>query len=144
MTENMKIKIKVEATVDLKAKLVWDLWNTPQHVMQWNSASPDWHTPKAENNLKKGGRFLYRMEARDGSFGFDFEGTYDQIIDHEKIEYTLDDGRKVIITFREKNGRTHIEEEFEAEGTNPIEMQKNGWQAILNNFKGYAEKTGKK
>ena len=108
--------------------------------MQWNSASPDWHTPRAENDLRTGGKFSSRMEAKDGSFGFDFGGTYDEVRPHEYIAYTLGDGRRVSITFTSNGNETHISETFEAESMNPVEMQRNGWQAIMDNFRKYAEK----
>lgn len=95
--------------------------------------------PYAENDLRAGGRFFFRMEAKDGSFGFDFSGTYDEVVSHERISYTLDDGRKVQITFQSQNGKTEVIETFEAETTHPAELQKQGWQAILNNFKAYVE-----
>jgi uncharacterized protein YndB with AHSA1/START domain len=134
-----KIQITIEATVNAPVEKVWSIWTGTEHIKKWNNASPDWHTPKAEHDLKPGGKFVYRMEAKDGSFGFDFSGTFDVVIINECLESTLDDGRKVKIVFKNVNGTTHITETFEAENENPIEMQKNGWQAILNNFKSYAE-----
>jgi uncharacterized protein YndB with AHSA1/START domain len=119
--------------------LVWKLWTTPEDIVKWNYASDDWHTPMAVNDLRKGGRFSYRMEARDGSSGFDFEGVYDNVILKEKIEYTLADGRKVKITFSGHNGKTRLVETFDAEELNTVELQHDGWQAILDNFKRYAE-----
>lgn len=107
--------------------------------MNWNNASDDWHTPHAENDLRKGGKFLSRMEAKDGSFGFDFEGVYDEVIENEKIEYTTSDGRKVTTTFKETGGVTNVSTTFEAETENSVELQRDGWQAILNNFKKYTE-----
>jgi uncharacterized protein YndB with AHSA1/START domain len=106
----------------------------------WNYASDDWHSPFAENDLSVGGKFLSRMEAKDGSFGFDFSGVYDDVRINESISYTLDDGRKVSITFISQENETKIIQTFEAENTNPIELQKQGWQAILDNFKKYTEK----
>ena len=131
--------ITVEAVVNLPVEKVWELWTGTQHIIKWNHASLDWHTPKAEHELKPGGKFVYRMEAKDGSFGFDFGGTFDVVTINEYLESTLGDGRKVKITFKDMNNKTHIVETFEAEDQNPIEMQKDGWQAILNNFKIYAE-----
>ena len=108
--------------------------------MKWNNASDDWHTPRAENDLKVGGKFLYRMEAKDGSSGFDFDGTYEQVKTNELIVYAISDGRKVDVKFtKDDNARTKLATTFEAEYTNPIEMQRGGWQAILNNFKKYVE-----
>jgi uncharacterized protein YndB with AHSA1/START domain len=133
-------KITVEAIIEAPITKVWDYWVIVEHIMKWNSASPDWHTPRAENDLRTGGRFTSRMEAKDGSFGFDFGGIYDEVIPHKTINYTMDDGRKTTITFMDDNGeRTHVTETFDAETTNPIEMQQGGWQAILDNFKKYAE-----
>lgn len=135
--------ITVSVTVFLPADKAWEVWTNPQHVTQWNSASPEWHTPKAENDLRAGGTFSYRMEARDGSFGFDFAGQYDEVIPMEKIAYTIADGRKVVITFTEQEGATEVIEVFEAENTNPIEMQRAGWQAIMDHYKEYAEGLGR-
>ena len=135
--ENQKIIVK--ATVDASTEKVWQHWNEPKHITQWNHASDDWHTPHAENDLRVGGKFLSRMEAKDGSFGFDFEGVYAEIISLKKIKYTLEDGREVENTFNENGEMTDILTKFDAENENPIEMQKDGWQAILNNFKQYIE-----
>lgn len=132
-------KISIAAIINSDIKKVWEFWNEPNHIIQWNSASPDWHTPKASNDLRADGKFLYRMEARDGSMGFDFSGTYTVVELHTKIAYTLDDGRKVEVTFKGQDNATHILTVFEAENMNPIDMQRDGWQAILNNFKVYAE-----
>ena len=107
--------------------------------MRWNNASPDWHTPRAENDLRVGGRFLSRMEAKDGSAGFDFTGIYDAVVPMERIAYTMDDGRKAAITFAPEGEGTHIAVTFDPESENSLEMQQSGWQAILDNFKKYAE-----
>ncbi|HTS45288.1 MAG TPA: SRPBCC family protein [Puia sp.] len=131
--------ITIEATIKATVNKVWKYWTTPEHIVKWNYASDDWHSPFAENDLRTGGKFLARMEAKDGSFGFDFGGVYDQIKVNELITYTIGDGRKVTITFADKGNETKLTETFEAENTNPIEMQKGGWQAILNNFKKYIE-----
>lgn len=136
----MKTIITVKATVEVPVEKVWDLWNNPEHIVNWNFASEDWHCPKAENDLRVGGKLKSRMEAKDGSFGFDFEGIYDDVKLHERIAYTIGDGRKVTLDFKSNGASTTITEAFEAEGTNPVEMQRQGWQAILNNFKTYAEK----
>ena len=135
--ENQKIIVK--ATVDASTEKVWQHWNEPKHITQWNSASDDWHTTHAENDLRVGGKFLSRMEAKDGSFGFDFEGVYAEIIPLKKIKYTLEDGREVETIFTENGEMTAILTKFDAENENPIETQKGGWQAILNNFKQYIE-----
>lgn len=134
-----KTSITISTTVNAPVEKVWDLWNTPEHVTKWNSASEDWHTPVAENDLRSGGSFLYRMEAKDGSFGFDFSGVYDDIQQNKSIGYTLGDGRKVQIAFENEGNATKVTETFDAETMNPIDMQRDGWQAILNNFKTYAE-----
>jgi len=135
----MASKITVEATVAAPIDKVWESWTTPQHIQKWNNASEDWHTPKATNDLRTGGNFLTRMEAKDGSFGFDFSGTYTEVVKHEFIAYELGDGRKVSITFENYGASTKVIETFDPENQNPIEMQKEGWQAILNNFKTYTE-----
>lgn len=135
-------KITIQAVIHAPVEKVWQYWNEPDHITKWNHASDDWHSPYAENDLRAGGRFLFRMEAKDGSFGFDFSGTYDEVVSHERISYTLDDGRKVQITFQSQNGKTEVIETFEAETTHPAELQKQGWQAILNNFKAYVEQNG--
>jgi uncharacterized protein YndB with AHSA1/START domain len=132
-------KITVETTVQAPVNKVWEFWTEPTHITKWNNASDDWHTPIAENDLQVGGKFLTRMEAKDGSFGFDFGGVYDDVRLHEAISYTLGDGRQVKITFVSQGNDTKVIEAFDAENTNPIEMQKAGWQAILDNFKKYAE-----
>ena len=111
----------------------------PAHITKWNNASDEWHTPYAENDLRAGGKFVSRMEAKDGSFGFDFGGIYDEVRNHEFISYKLEDGRKVQITFIAEENDTKVVEVFEAEAANPIEMQQEGWQAILDNFKRHAE-----
>lgn len=134
-----KTKITVETTVKTPVEKVWKLWTTPEHITKWNSASDDWHTPRAENDLRAGDKFLSRMEAKDGSFGFDFEGVYDEVITNELLAYTMSDGRQANITFINKHNETKVITIFDAENENPIEMQKEGWQAILDNFKKYAE-----
>ncbi len=134
-----KTTITVKAAVNAPVEKVWNLWTSPDHIIHWNNASDDWHTPRAENDLRTGGKFLSRMEAKDGSYGFDFEGVYDMVQLYERIEYTLDDGRKVKITFTGQGNTTYVVETFEAENENSIEMQKQGWQSILDNFKKYAE-----
>ena len=115
------------------------MWTKPEHIKNWNNASAEWHTPSAENDLRPGGEFVYRMEAKDGSFGFDFGGVYDEIAKDKSIAYTLDDGRKVKVEFTNANAETHIVETFEPENANSLEMQRAGWQAILDNFKSYTE-----
>ncbi|HUQ66773.1 MAG TPA: SRPBCC family protein [Flavitalea sp.] len=140
METKNKNNITVETTVNAPVEKVWKIWNEPDHITQWAAASDDWHTTSAENDLREGGKFLSRMEAKDGSFGFDFGGVYDEVKTHEVIQYTMADGRKVNVQFSGRGNETKIIETFEAESTNPIEMQHHGWQAILNNFKKYTEK----
>jgi uncharacterized protein YndB with AHSA1/START domain len=132
-------KITIEAIINAPVAKVWENWTEPKHITQWNNASDDWHTPHAENDLRVGGKFLSRMEAKDGSFGFDFEGVYSEVIPFEKIKYGLEDGREVETFFAGNNSATTITTIFDAENENPVEMQKGGWQAILNNFKKYTE-----
>jgi uncharacterized protein YndB with AHSA1/START domain len=132
-------KITIEAVVNRNSTDIWTLWTQPEHITKWNQASDDWHSPRAENDLRVGGRFLIRMEAKDGSMGFDFSGVYNEVIEHKKIYYTMDDGREVETLFSEENGETKIIITFDAENENPLEMQRDGWQAILNSFKKYAE-----
>ena len=134
-----KTVITVKATVNAPLEKVWKLWTDPTHITKWNNASEDWHTPKAENDLRTGGKFLSRMEAKDGSMGFDFIGVYSLVDPFKRIAYTMEDGRKADITFLENGGITAISESFEAENMNSIELQEAGWQSILNNFKKYAE-----
>lgn len=134
-----KQTITVEATVNAPAKKVWDYWTQPEHITQWNAASEEWHSPSATNDLRSGGAFVFRMEAKDGSFGFDFGGTYSSVKPLEYIEYEIEDGRKVEITFTAKGNTTTVTETFDPESQNPLEMQQAGWQAILNNFKAYTE-----
>ena len=131
--------LTVQTTVKAPVTKAWEYWNEPKHITQWAFASPDWHTPRAENDLRTGGKFSSRMEAKDGSFGFDFGGVYDEVKEHELIRYTLGDGRTVNIRFTGNGNETKIVESFEAEGTNSLEMQQAGWQAIMDNFKKYVE-----
>lgn len=132
-------QITISAKVKAPAEKVWELWTSPEHITKWNAASDDWHTPRAENDLRVGGRFLSRMEAKDGSFGFDFTGTYDEVEPLKRIAYTMEDGRIAIIDFNENEGVIEIITVFDAETQNSIDMQRAGWQAILDNFKRYAE-----
>lgn len=131
--------VTIETVVNAPIEKVWKYWTEPGHVKNWNAASDDWHTTRAENDLKVGGNFTFRMEAKDGSFGFDFGGTYDAVNEHEYIEYTLGDGRKVKAYFTKQGNAVKLVETFDAENTHPVDFQKAGWQAILDNFKKYAE-----
>lgn len=140
MEVNTPTKITVEATINAPIEKVWEYWSGPEHITKWAHASNDWHTTRAENHLRAGGTFLSRMEAKDGSFGFDFGGVYDEIKTNELITYTLGDNRKVVIEFTKDGNSTKVVQTFEAESTNSPELQKTGWQAILDNFKRYTEK----
>ena len=139
METSNKTTITVEITVNAPVEKVWDLFSSPEHIIHWNNASDDWHTPQATNDLRVGGKFHSRMEAKDGSFGFDFSGEYNEVKTHELIEYTIADGRKVTIHFTAHGNETRMVETFDAENTHPVGMQKEGWQSILNNFKKYVE-----
>ena len=134
-----KTTITVKNTVNAPIEKIWSCWTKPEHIIKWNNASDDWHTPRAENDLRVGGKFLSRMEARDGSAGFDFGGVYDEVKTNELIAYTMDDGRKVKINFTSQGNTTKVVETFEAENENSIEIQQGGWQAILDSFKKYTE-----
>ncbi|WP_238651895.1 SRPBCC family protein [Paenibacillus piscarius] len=139
MEEKQPTKVTVQAVVQAPVEKVWRYWTEPDHITKWNQASEDWHAPRAENNLHVGGTFLTRMEAKDGSMGFDFGGVYDVVNPHEVISYTIEDGRKVEITFIGQGDKTTVIETFDAENANPVELQQAGWQAILDNFKAYTE-----
>ncbi|MGE0589810.1 MAG: SRPBCC family protein [Cyclobacteriaceae bacterium] len=132
-------QIKVETTIAAKTNKVWDAWTKPEHITKWNFADDSWHCPSATNDLRVGGKYKARMEAKDGSFGFDFEAVYDEIVDHKKITYTMTDGRKATTLFEDLKGKTKVITNFDAETENSVDMQRDGWQAILNNFKKYAE-----
>ena len=135
----MSTKIQIEAYIMAPLNKVWTYWTEPNHITKWNFAIPEWHCPKANNELRVGGKYSARMEAKDGSFGFDFEAIYDEVIQHKIITYTMGDGRKATTTFESTPDGTRVKTIFDAEKQNPVEMQKNGWQSILNNFKNYAE-----
>jgi len=137
----MTDQITVQAIVNAHVEKVWDAYTNPKHITQWNHASDDWHCPRVSSDLRVGGRFSSRMEAKDGSMGFDFGGTYDEVITNQKIAYTMDgeDKRKVIVTFTPEEKDTVVSVSFDPENENPIDMQFEGWQAILDNFKKYAE-----
>ena len=129
----------METNVAADKKKVWDYWTMPVHITKWNFASDDWQCPRAENDLKVGGKYTARMEAKDGSFGFDFEAVYDEVIDQEKLTYTMGDGRHATTHFVEEGKQTKVTTTFDAENQNDAEMQRGGWQAILDNFKKYVE-----
>jgi uncharacterized protein YndB with AHSA1/START domain len=131
--------ITVENTVNAPVGKVWKCWTGPVHIQNWNNASDDWHCPKAVNDLRPGGHFAFTMAAKDGSFIFDFEGDYDEVVENRRLAYTIADGRKVAIDFRPAGDGTHIVETFDAENLHSPEMQRTGWQSILDNFKRYVE-----
>lgn len=133
-------KITIQATIAADIQKVWNYYTEPAHITQWNFATDDWQCPSASNDMKVGGKYIARMEAKDGSFGFDFEATYNDIKEKEYFLYTMPDNRTVAVTFKEiSDDATSIVIVFDAETINPIEMQRDGWQAILNNFKKYTE-----
>lgn len=128
------MKITVETVANAGLDPVWDAWNNPADIKQWNAAQDDWHTTASTVDLREGGKFVSRMEAKDGSMGFDFEGTYTRIVPHEVIEYRMSDGREVEVEFVESGGGVLVKVTFDAETENPPELQRQGWQAILDNF----------
>lgn len=135
----MSTKITVTATINADVKKVWDYYTNPQHIIKWNFADPSWQCPSASNDMRIGGKYSARMEAKDGSFGFDFEAIYSEIIKDKKFTYGMPDGRQVTVLFDQNDTQTDVTVTFDSEDQNSLEMQKNGWQAILNNFKNYTE-----
>lgn len=133
------MKITVEKVVNAQLSRVWDAWNAPSEIQQWNSASDDWHTTRSTVDLREGGKFTARMEAKDGSEGFDFEGTYTRVVPQKSVEYEMGDGRKVKVEFKEQAGGVLVKETFDAETENPPEFQRQGWQAILDRFAKHME-----
>lgn len=131
--------ITVQNTINASMEKVWELWTAPEHVVKWNNASDDWHTPFAENDLRIGGKFKYTMASKDGTMRFDFEGIYTNVVNPSLIEYEMADGRKVKIVFEKDAEGIKVIESFDPETVNPEEMQQQGWQAILDNFKKYVE-----
>ena len=142
MENTGRTQITVTTTVNAPVEKVWRCWNEPEHITKWCQASPDWHAPAASNDLRTGGNFTTTMAAKDGSFSFDFGGVYTDVQENNLIAYTMGDGRKATVTFSANGDTTGIVETFEAESTNPEEMQKAGWQAILDSFKHYTESVG--
>ena len=136
------MKITIETVVKATLNKVWDAWNNPEDIKKWNTASEDWHTPQSTVDLREGGKFTARMEAKDGSMGFDFEGTYTRIEPHKIIEYGMADGREVQVEFIERPDGVLVKETFDAESENPADFQRAGWQAILDNFGRYVEAQG--
>lgn len=140
MTTN---RITISAVINADNQTTWDCYTAPEHITQWNFADDSWHCPSASNDLRVGGSYIARMEAKDGSFGFDFQATYDEIDPLHRLAYTLGDGRTVMVYFKAVgSNKTEVVVDFAAENTNPIEMQRQGWQAILDNFKKYTEGRG--
>jgi len=138
-TTTTKTIITVTTLINAPVEKVWSLWTDPKHIIHWNNASDDWHTPKAENDLRVGGKFLWRMESRDGSQGFDFSGEFTKVLICKQIEYIIADGRKVNVSFASDDNKTTVTESFEAEQIHSVGMQQAGWQAILDNFRKYVE-----
>ncbi len=136
----MKLTVETLARTDLET--AWTAYSNPDDITRWNSADPSWHSPRSQVDLREGGRFSTRMEAKDGSMGFDFEGTYTRVVPNELIEYRMSDGREAAVRFTKEPGGTRIRVDFDAESENPAELQQQGWQAILDNFGRYVE--GKK
>jgi uncharacterized protein YndB with AHSA1/START domain len=139
METTEKTAITVEATINAPVSKVWQYWNAPEHITKWCSPSDDWHAPHAENDLRVDGAFKTTMAAKDGSFSFDFGGVYTKVQENKVIEYTINDGRKVQIIFSANGNETKVTETFDPENMNPVDFQRAGWQAILDNFKKYAE-----
>lgn len=136
--EKTKTEITVKTTVNASVEKVWDYYNNPEHITKWNFADPSWYCPNAENDMRVGGKYRARMEAKDGSFGFDFEAIYSEIIDGKQFTYGFGD-RTANVKFLPVSNQTEVIVTFDAENENPIEMQRAGWQSILNNFKNYTE-----
>jgi uncharacterized protein YndB with AHSA1/START domain len=131
--------ITVKTIVAARIEELWKIWTTPEHIVKWNNASDDWHTPAAENDLREGGKFVYRMEAKDGSSGFEFCGVYEKVVPNSIIVYRLGDKRRVSVTFEQDDKGVLVTETFTPEQLNSVDMQQAGWQSILDNFKKYAE-----
>lgn len=136
----MKITVETRIQADLNA--VWTAWNNPDDIKQWNAASEDWHTTGSSVDLREGGKFTSRMEAKDGSAGFDFEGTYTRVVPQKAVEYRMEDGRVVSVEFAQSADGVVVRETFDAESENDPEFQRKGWQAILDNFARHVEAKG--
>lgn len=131
--------ITIETMVNAPIEKVWACWTEPKHITKWNQASPDWHTPLAENDVREGGKFKSTMAARDGSMSFDFEGVYTHVVPQKELAYKMADGRAVKVTFSESGSSVKVVESFDPEDENPVDMQREGWQAILDSFKAHTE-----
>jgi uncharacterized protein YndB with AHSA1/START domain len=136
----MSSKITIQATINASQKKTWDYYTMPEHITKWNFADPSWHCPSASNDLQVGGQYEARMEAKDGSFGFDFKARYTALDPGKSFTYKMEDGRQATVTFNGNEQQTDVTVVFDPEDENAVEMQKNGWQSILNNFKSYTEK----
>ena len=134
------MELKIQVHIKSSINKVWEFWTLPKHITNWNFASDDWQCPFAENDVVVGGKYRARMEAKDGSFGFDFEYTYEEVIHHQKLVYFIVDGRRVETTFRENDNSIELITRFEPEKLNSPELQQKGWQSILDNFKTYVER----
>ena len=132
-----KLTVETLARADLDS--VWTAYSDPDDITQWNSPDPSWHSPRSRVDLREGGAFSTRMEAKDGSAGFDFEGTYTKVVPNERIEYRMSDGREAIVRFTKEPDGTRVRVDFDPESENPIEMQQQGWQAILDSFGRYVK-----
>jgi uncharacterized protein YndB with AHSA1/START domain len=133
------MKITIERVVNAGLENVWNAWNNPEDIKQWNNASDDWHTTASTVDLREGGKFSSRMEAKDGSSGFDFEGTYTRVIPEKSIAFRMADDREVSVEFIQRADGVLVKETFDAETENPPDVQREGWQAILDNFKRHVE-----
>lgn len=136
------MKISIETVVNAPVDSVWRAWTTPDDIVQWNAANVEWHTPNATIDLRAGGSFNYRMEAKDGSMGFDFTGRFTKVVENHVIEFVMDDDRVVMVEFVTAANGVTVRETFDAESENEAEMQRQGWQAILNNFAKHVESNG--
>lgn len=132
-------KITIQAVVAADKQKVWDCYTQPEHITKWNFATDTWHCPAASNDMRVGGKYLARMEAKDGSFAFDFEAVYNEIVDGEKFTYTMPDNREIQVSFEKMDDKTRVTVTFDPENENPVELQRSGWQSILDNFRKYAE-----
>jgi uncharacterized protein YndB with AHSA1/START domain len=141
METQTQTAVTVETVVNAPIEKVWECWTEPRHITRWCQASDDWHAPHAENDLRENGKFKTTMAAKDGSVSFDFEGIYSKVDKLQVIDYMMTDGRKVTVRFWPEGNKTRIKQTFETENTNPVEMQRQGWQAILDNFQRYTEAT---
>jgi uncharacterized protein YndB with AHSA1/START domain len=142
METKSKTKVTVEADVAVAVDQVWNCWAAPEHITRWCQASDDWHAPYADNDVRVDGKFKTTMAANDGSVSFDFEGVYTLVEKNKKLEYVMSDGRRVSILFEPSGNTTHVTETFDPEDAHPIDFQRAGWQAILDNFKKYTEAAG--